>query len=258
MFQLKYPIFTKGRLLRIEKLDALRDLSLHFIQTNYAGFSDGILQGFDVETKQDQIIVHPGLVKCHDQILIHNETITIPYQATDEWVVLKISIESSHQDEDLFIQKANLNFGLLHETKENEWEIMRFKLKQAAYLRTEYQNFNDLITEYNTVNPLYRKVALANGEKGISPPMLQLFADYLREFRPQEGLDQNICFQILQNHGVLSTKALAFYISVRLGEDMSEQPEGIHQQLNRILMEIQRNKVNKGNRSLNNRKLIVD
>jgi hypothetical protein len=36
--------------------------------------------------------------------------------------------------------------------KEDELELGRFKLREGAVLRSDYTDFFDLITEYNTIN----------------------------------------------------------------------------------------------------------
>ncbi|MBL1229841.1 hypothetical protein IW492_11420 [Enterococcus sp. BWB1-3] len=258
MFQTKYPIFQKGRILKIEMLEAMRELPLSFMKGSFSGYENGILHGFDCLIDEGKLMIQPGLLKVNEQILILDKEVEIPYSASDNQLILKIASPKATENQDMFLQEAVIELTDQKQLGKNEWELMRFKLKPGAYLRKEYQGFDDLITEYNTVNPIYQTISLY-GQKAISPPMMQLFCDYLQEFNSQHPLDQNFCLQILQSHGIVGEKALYYYLYQRLQQEIDvSDAQHVHAQLNSILIEVKNNRYRKAVEVRKNRKLIVD
>ncbi|WP_086347943.1 hypothetical protein [Candidatus Enterococcus clewellii] len=258
MFQLKYPIFQKGRILKIAMLEALRDTPLSFIQTSFVGYNSGILQGFELLIENERIVVQPGILKVGKYILVLDEALAIPYFATDRLMFLNITVPENQESTDISLKEAAIELTSQEANRESSWELMRFKLKKGAYLRKEYQSFEDLVTEYNTVNTVYQCVA-RHKEYALSPTMIQLFCHYVQELNSQHPLDQSFCLQALQNNGVIGEKALMYYIQQRLKETTEKTTaEVVHHQLNRILLDIKRNRNQEVNQQRKNRKLIVD
>ncbi|MBL1230529.1 hypothetical protein IW492_14960 [Enterococcus sp. BWB1-3] len=258
MLQSNYPVFEKGRILKIEMLEALRDMPLSIIHTKYNNFKDGILQGFHLSINENKICVTPGLLKVCNQILVMEQPVFIPYQAADELTRLVISIDAPEETPDMKQYSASIQFISEQPKKENQWELMRFKLKKGAYLRTAYQSFEDMITEYNTVNPMYRKNALDN-QYGVSAEMLELFCFYAGKSKSDLPIDQMFCLQVFQNSSGITLDTIQYYISQRLKEEFnSTDPLKIHQKLSEILRIIRMNQQEVNPKGTRNRKLIVD
>ena len=258
MLQSNYPLFNKGRILKIEMLEALRDMPRSIIHTTYDRFEEGILQGLCVSIDGNEIHISPGLLKSGHQILVMEQPAVLSYHATDELTRLVITVEQPDETPDIQRWTAVIRFTSTLQQEKNQWELMRFKLKQGAHLRTEYQSFADLTTEYNTVNPIHRKNAL-EGQYGVSAQMLELFCTYAQQATNSQPLDQLFCLQILQNSSTVSLKATQYYIAQRLNEQFSSSdPKDIHRKLTDILRLIQQDQQQVHAQGIRNRKLIVE
>ncbi|MOA26584.1 hypothetical protein D3C78_1473880 [compost metagenome] len=120
------------------------------------------------------------------------------------------------------------------ESRSSELELCRFKLKEGAKLRQDYQNFRDLSTEYNTVNLLHVRFA-AYGQSTVSPVVMRYFGDELLRRGSSEPQDLTFAMMCL-NEGTLNRKVITHYIANRLGianKDYSNVE--IHRHLGRIL-----------------------
>jgi len=63
----RIPLFNRGNILTKEMLDALKDYAVRSSELAYVGYSDGILKGCNITTKDNLITINKG-------ILIFNET----------------------------------------------------------------------------------------------------------------------------------------------------------------------------------------
>ena len=101
----------------------------------------------------------------------------------------------------------------------NELELGRFKLKKGSSLRTEYKDFADLQTEYDTVNLTFVRQA-GIGKATLRPEVTHRFA---HEAYPlaQDPLDIAFCATALEAAPV-PKDYLQHYICRRLGTPYRE------------------------------------
>ena len=96
MQEYKKPLFQKGRVLKKEGLDALRDFPSGLAEIFFRGWSDGILAGFDISYQKGtggkgQIIVSDGAVLYKENIIMADQEI-IPFEEFDKQIIIKLYI----------------------------------------------------------------------------------------------------------------------------------------------------------------------
>ncbi len=218
MFEHKIPKFTPKRALSREILFSMRDIAYQEQSVRYAEYCDGIITGCALYEENMKIGVQNGLVKFGGRLYILNEKLDLPYQPTDEWTMLKICFGTQIPSRDFihYSGKLVLDNGL--RVQANEMELGRFKLKKGSRLRTNYMNFRDMETEYDTVNLLH-VVQAAPGEPTVSPKITRLFAQEAFPFLCDHPMDISFCSICLGSEQAVSRNYIQWYISRRMNTD---------------------------------------
>lgn len=258
MFSNKYPVFSRGRILKLEMLDCIRDFPKDIVNVHINGYANGILTGCRLSVNDDYIIISPGII-CFDQdIYILKENYKVPYTHTNETAVLKVKFtgENSNQDFVSYITEVFIdNDTNVHK---DEIELCRFKLKEGAKLRNNYTDFEDMTTEYNTINIINSQFA-AYENSTISPYVLKYFAKEAFKYKLSNPLDISFCMQCFQNEKAINKELIISYISSRLDQEHEDYSnERIYKYLIRILDTIKQCKQTKSNVSYLSNKILID
>lgn len=234
LFTYKEPKFEKGRILKTAMLENLRDFPREFADIYYRDYSDGIITGAEIVVSLETLSIKPGIAKHRGKLYLLNEQIVLPYQTTGRESSVKIRFHESSEDGDWCMQHSEIVLEERLETSEDELELCRFKLKEGARLRQDYQNFRDLATEYNTVNLLHAS-ASAYGQSTVLPVVMRMYGDEL--LRRGSTDPQDMAFAMLcLNEGVLHRSVILHYIASRLGMAFRDYGNAdIHKHLLRIL-----------------------
>jgi hypothetical protein len=236
MFLHKIPLFNPAPL-RKEILESMRDLAAHEQAARYSGHSAGILAGCGLFESDMNIGVSEGLVKFGGRVYTLSGRDSVPYMPVDAWTVLKIRFGGEERTRDFSLYSGRLVLDENTDILPNEMELGRFKLKHGSRLRTQYEDFQDIETEYDTVNLINVPYA-AVGEPTISPLILTHFA---REAYPlaRETLDIAFCGAILSNGGAMSRESISQYLWRRLGMGTGQfSNKEMHRHLSAILNEL--------------------
>lgn len=213
-----YPAFERGRIMRKELLWALRDYSYSALQLQYQSYPSGIISGCGLRTEEDMLCIGPGVIKCQDFIFLIKEEVRLGYVPTEEYIALKFRIEGREELPDYTAYETTYVLDKCLEHKSNEIEICRFKLKTGARLRTEYKDFYDIQTEYDTVN-LANATWSAEGHNTLSKEITDCYAQKLLECDKTENSDIQFAYLLLQNKQAVNFKILLDYIARKTGED---------------------------------------
>ncbi|WP_438347729.1 DNA and RNA helicase [Paenibacillus sp. FA6] len=234
MFTHLYPHFNKGRILKTEMLTNLRDFPREFVDIHYADYSDGIVTGANLKVGPKHLIISPGIVRHEGRLYILNESTEISYLATGKELALKIRFLEVKEGSDLTVYSSEMVLDEQVDCNSSELELGRFKLKEGARLRQDYQNFTDFTTEYNTLNVLHTSYA-AHGESTLSPLIMRYFADQM--LRSGSADPRDLVFAMMcGNEGTVSRSMILHYIAGRMGIAYKEYTHvQIHKHLGRIL-----------------------
>jgi hypothetical protein len=261
MYANKKPLFIPGRLLKIEMLEKMRDFTRDFIDIKYKDYSDGIIQGCDIEIDDCFISVNNGIIKYNNVIYILKGEERFEYYSNNKVMLLKVRFnELVHEDKDDFLDNSteiflddNLNIG------RNEMELCRFKLREGARLRNNYVDFTDLSTEYDTVNTI-NTIYSAYGENSISIDILRSFGREIINFKLENQWDINFYMLCLQSNEPIQKEIIITYLKVKLNiEYKNYSNKEIYDFLLQVLNEFKQNgKGDNSNQRGRYKKIILD
>ena len=236
MNEQKYPQFERLHVLRTEALCSIRDRAFDIFPLFMGSYGNGIVSGCRPVTTPDTITLSAGMILYNKFFYLIKEPMSIEYSPTDEYMMMKIIFEPELETENFTQRNVNLILSNDMDIGFNEMEICRFKLKKGAVLRTEYTDFFDRATEFDTVNIINAPYAAIGGHT-LSPEILIDFANEARDF--ELGMeDFNFCLEIL-NGNIISSAQIIFYIEHRLKTELNSPTNQIlYDNLCKILREI--------------------
>lgn len=215
----QYPLFERNQILKKESLKSLRDYSFFQMQLEYQQYSNGILEGCDVSVRGDMLVVGKGIVKYNDFLYLLAEEVEIPYAAADRCECLKIQLDPESSSYDYIQYGYSIVLDQNLECGNNELEVCRFHLRSGAGLRTDYTCFEDMRTEYDTVNLLHAAWSGINGP-AVAPAITRRFAVSIMEYAEADSMDMMFTLLCLNTAKTVSRKAVECYISKRLKTGM--------------------------------------
>ena len=237
MNEQKYPQLERLHILRTETLISMRDRAFETLPLYLEHFGEGIVSGCKLFTTKDSITLGEGIILHNQFLYLIQEPMSVDYSPTDELTVLKIIFAPEILSEN-FIQR-DVNLELTHDLNlaDNEIELCRFKLKKGAVLRTEYTDFFDRATEFDTINTINSPHSAPNCQT-LSPEVTKHFAESSRNFE-LESEDFNFCLSALSGK-IISAEQIAFYIERRLKINLPDKKnQTLYDNLCLILKDIQ-------------------
>ncbi|MDU5145477.1 MAG: DNA and RNA helicase [Paenibacillus dendritiformis] len=237
MFKHQVPHFHRGRILKTDMLENLRDFPRQFVDIAYQSYSSGVLAGTEVRVGPRSLTVGKGIVKHGGLIYMLEQEHELPYRSTGRETVLKIRFHAEQPSSDFTTLPGEIVLDEnTAEVKANEMELGRFKLKEGARLRDDYQSFADLSTEFNTLNVIHVPHA-GIGQSTLSPFILRYFAQELLKTRIEHAQDAAFAMLCL-NGGAVERDVIQHYLGQRLGTGYRELTnERLYAGLRRVLSE---------------------
>jgi hypothetical protein len=240
LFKYTEPLFEKGRILKTAMLESLRDYPRSFLDIRYQEYTDGIITGAGIHVGPQTLTVTPGIIKHAGRLYMMEEAQEVSYSATGRETVLAVHFEKAESSADFDSYAGRL---VLQERPpaSDEVELGRFKLKEGAVLRSDYLDFADLATEYNTLNLLHAQQA-GRGESTLASVIFKLFARELLGRGSDHPADLSFALLCLNQERV-EMEALLHYLAARSGmkltdlADLQKDRLRLHQALVRILEE---------------------
>ena len=215
MFENRYPLFNSGRLLKIDMLEELRDFPREFFNIRLKEYSDGIIYGCDIDVTDNYIAIKKGIIKHGDTIYILNGEEKIQYECNNQLMILKVKFLPSVENKDFRKNSTESNLSENLALENNEIEICRFKLRTGAKLRINHVDFNDLSTEYDTVNTIYSPYA-AYGESSLNPDILRQFGRELLECNVNDAWDIAFGMTCVQSKEPVEKEIIIRYLISKL------------------------------------------
>ncbi|TYQ16927.1 UNVERIFIED_CONTAM: hypothetical protein Cloal_3508 [Acetivibrio alkalicellulosi] len=220
MFANIFPNFGKGRILKKEMLENLRDFPRNFLDIYYKDYSNGIISGAEVCIGGNTITILKGIIKHDDRIYILDKEFDMPYYPTNKEVLIKIKFLDNALEGDFNVYESKIFIDENSEVGENEIEMGRFKLREGALLRSEYRDFYDFSTEFNTVNIINVEYSCLK-KSTISPVILKYFSNIIFKHGSENIYDVSFAMQCM-NENLIDRQMILYYISNRLGIDYKD------------------------------------
>lgn len=258
MFVNIFPNFDKGRILKKEMLDNLRDYPRNFFDIYFKDFSKGIISGADLVVGEKDITIKKGIIKFDSKLYMLEKEVSIPYYATNRESIIKVRFLDSAINSDFTVNTAEIFIDDNTNIERDELELGRFKLKERAQLRQDYTDFHDFSTEYNTLNIINVEYS-GVGKSTMNPIILRYFSKIILKNKADNPYDITFAMQCM-NQKYTDREVVLYYISNRLGIEYKEYS---NMQIYRYLCQIARDaesgvKRRVQNRQNRNSRIIVD
>lgn len=239
MFEYKVPLFVPGPLKK-EILLALRDLTWSEQVIRYLDYTDGIVSGCEFYEDNMRIGIRGGIVKFGGRIFLLKEPVSVPYEPTDAWTILKIRFSPQVPDRNYEFFTGQLVLDQNTQVLPNELEMGRFKLKAGSRLRSDYKDFADMQTEYDTVNLACVKQA-ERKQTTLAPAITVQFAREAYACIKDNALDAAFCGDCLKGDA-LPREYIQQYVAARLNRPYAEMEQlQLYEALEQVLHMIQGN-----------------
>ncbi len=230
-----YPLFEEGRILKKDALDIIRDYAPDFFALLFRTYGDGIVAGFQIRGQGREIWVGPGILKCGASFFCMQEEARLEYTLQGQMAQILLRKLGDSATPDFRTQRYGLSLEPVKMPGAGEYELGRFLLEQGARLRTyaDYKDFNDLVTGFNTLNPVHVRFACEGGST-LSPFILRLYGKGVLHSPQSEPLDLSFAALCL-NSPVISSELIRNYVSAReRGMDSPQSNLQMYQSLARL------------------------
>ncbi len=210
-----YPLFERNRILKKELLWSLRDYSFAHMQLEYQSYGDGILDGCMPMVRGQELVMGKGFLKHGGFIYLVTEEMAVPYEPSGQLEILKLKAEEDRRSEDFISYRLSLFLDRNVEKGEDELEICRFKLRPGSQLRDRYKDFDDMATEFDTVD-VTRADWGGPGGKTLPAAVTDYFARSVLEESGSRPEDISFAYLCLNQTGAVAVRVLEHYVGSRL------------------------------------------
>ena len=213
-----YPYFNKGRVLKKESVEYLRDFPHELASMEYDGFSSGVLYGFKVYLADGNIHIGNGVLKHKGDIILVNEN-TIAVEEYGQLLIIRLYVGRRLETEDYRISLTEVNIDKRGIVGDNEIELGRFSLNRGAELRIKYDSYGDLRTIENTLDLTH--VAYAGlGAPTLHPVIMKEFGKAALESFNDKA---DIAFALMcLNMPVVHKNVIQWYLAKRNNTEYKE------------------------------------
>jgi hypothetical protein len=217
-------------------LENLRDFPREFSDILFQNFSDGVLAGVELVVDQNTITITRGIIKHRKKIYLLKEDHSIAYSQTNKEMLIKVRFSPEIETGDFYLNQSLIVLDENPVAAGTELELGRFKLQEGAQLRSDYVDFYDFGTEFNTINIIHLPFA-GRRESTMNPLVTQYFAKVLLANLTENPLDISFAMQCLNRERV-ERDLIIFYLSGRLGIPYRQYSNGeIYKYLTLIIRE---------------------
>ena len=215
-----FPKFAKGRVLKKESIEYLRDFPQDIANLAFNDYSDGILYGFTISFEEESILISKGAIKYQGDIIIVPKS-NIPIIEYGQLLYIKMIIGQYSETEDYKICPIETKIDNREPLNENEIELGRFCLNPGAILRCRYDSFSDLFTSENTLGITH--VLYAGAERTTLHPLV--LKEYARTLMMSSSEATDVAFALMcLNASVIHKSSIQWYIAKKRNTTYEEYP----------------------------------
>ncbi|MCI9046461.1 MAG: hypothetical protein HFG71_04180 [Hungatella sp.] len=210
-----FPLFEEGRILKRDSLDLMRDYAPDFFSLLFREYGNGVVTGFSVRGDGKDLVVSPGILKHGASFFCMKEEARLEFCMYGQMVQVIFKRTGSSFSPDFKTERFELSLEPVRVLGDGEYELGRFLLEQGARLRSyeEYQDFNDLVTEFNTLNPVHIPYACEGGCT-LAPFILRLYGKGV--FGSEKALPLDLSFSVAcLNSSIVSAELIQRYLLAR-------------------------------------------
>lgn len=214
MFRYAHPCFQMKHLLQVEMLEQLRDYPKNYLELMYSGYGNGVLEGCGLSWNDDKLTVEPGIIYYNHHLYMMKERYSLECRPENEKRYLKVEFLEEMQEPSQTVGAGRLMLSKEEADPSSRLELCRFILQEGARLRSQYENFEDYSTHYDTINLIHAPYA-AKGEAGLHPSILKQFAKEALQNGLNDPYDISFSMNILALDGMIARDCIREYLHVR-------------------------------------------
>ena len=239
MFKFEVPVFVHKNVLKKEMLDELRDYPLQVSKMMLDGGRDGVLKGTGITWSDNTLKIQPGLILYGGNIYRMEEEWSTDCPAADQLTYIKVRFSTMGYERnrmggmgDIYMDEKPTECG--------EVELGRFRLQEGARLRTEYENFDDYQTEFDTVNRIHVPY-VCSGDVGLWPKLLMEYASELMSTATENIYDISYAMQVMAGNGQVAWGLTLWYVEKCMDSMLTDRSNlAVYDKLRHILRERRR------------------
>ena len=169
-------MFEKGRILKKEALEIIRDYPRDLLSIIYDGYTNGVIRGLRLSSDHENkcIIIGKGIVKLKGEVYQIHKEIKVAYTNAEKREYLKLK-RKEVRDKDFIISEIEAFLSEEEENSDGEILLCDFLLKSGFILRDTYLDFADMRSEYDTIHLMNADYA-GYGEKSFNIDVLKAYA----------------------------------------------------------------------------------
>lgn len=232
----KYPLFKKNEILEKSMLDLLRDNPMEIINLLFQDYSDGVLSGFNfsIDLEVNELILEPGILKFDGKIFWEKDTIKIPFPKVEDHYIVKFKLKCYSEEKKYYKRNGEIKTEIGNNVNKDELELVRFVMREGAELRNNYEKFEDLSREYNTLQVIDMKYS-SKHKSGTLNPLITSFWGI--EAMERENLSaEDYVFSSVCLNGLVERNIISLYISRKLRVETREYTNReMYDELSKIL-----------------------
>lgn len=214
MFRYVHPCFQIKHVLQVEMLEQLRDYPKNFLELMFSGYENGIVTGCGLSWNNDKLTVEPGIIYYNYNLYLMKECHVLECRHESERQYLKVEFLEEMQEPNQTVGMGRLILSKVKADPACELELGRFLLQEGARLRSQYENFEDYATNYDTINLIHVPYA-AKGEAALHPGILKQFAKEALQNGWNNPYDISFLMNILALDGNIARDCIKEYLNAR-------------------------------------------
>lgn len=185
MFRREDVKFRSHTVLKADMLSLSCKAPMEYLELQYSGWADGVLCGAQIIVGDNELTVQPGIILYQGNLFRMTESTQIPYEANGRNMKLQLHFGECRETEAGKFYEADLSITEETERRAGDMELVRFCLQEGAKLRDQFKNFEDIGTQFNTLNYIHAECA------GYKEPALSLvvLSEYVKEASKCAGTD---------------------------------------------------------------------
>lgn len=235
----RIPLFQEGSILTHDMLNVLKEYSIYATELAYEGYSDGVIKGCEISAAEGVLTIGKGMIRIRSRNYYLFHEVSIVVEKTNHTKVVAIRAAEEEKSTDFLIRDIQILVEDLEDVIPGDLELCRFQLQEGAKLRTEYTDFSDM-------NTLYDTVCLINADWSgyetptLAYPVLRFFREQALKYAVTNMEDKLFLNEIaLLNGTSMNVKAINQYLAWKLDQEYTERPmdeifEGLKEALSRI------------------------
>ena len=179
MFRREEVKFRSHTVLKATMLSLSCKAPMEYMKLQYSGWADGLLCGAEIIVGDNELTVQPGIILYQGNMFRMTESTQISYKANGRTMKLRLHFGECKETEAGKFYEADLSLTEETERRAGDMELVRFCLQEGAELRDQFKNFEDIGTQFNTLNYMLDLIGMNKYDRRLTDLEKALYNDWV-------------------------------------------------------------------------------